>query len=178
MTEGTPLLASLDARIEAAIFAYGGPVEERELARLLPDGVDIAASLQRISDFWKGRGVEIVRGSDGWRARPRTDLVPRPEDERSRKLSSAAVATLAVIAMHQPVTIPQIETVRGVKLARGIIEGLRRAGLIVEMGRMRGTGQPVAYGVTVEFLERFDLDSLSDMPTSEEAFMLDLATGD
>lgn len=175
MNIGTPLLSTLDARVEAAIFAAGRPVSEAELVRLLPVGADVSASLKRVEAFWAERGIRVLKGQDGWSVQAVRELVPDAMSLSSRTMSKAAVATLAVIAMHQPVTVTQIERIRGVKLGRGIIEGLKTAGLISEMGRRSGTGQAATYGVTVKFLERFDLESLSDMPTPEEVFALDIA---
>lgn len=178
MIPGTPLLSSLDARIEAAVFAAKAPVKEKDLAKLLPDSADIKGALQRIAAFWSDRGVRVQEGVDGWSVRTAEEYMPERQTAGSRRLSTASIATLAVIAMHQPVTVQQIERIRGIKLGRGIIEGLKTAGLVVEMGRRGGSGQPIAYGVTLTFLERFDLESLSDLPTSEEAMMLDLDTGE
>lgn len=174
MLPGTPLLSTLDARVEAAVFAAGRPVTEQELAALLPDGADVHESLNRIAIFWEGRGVFFGRTGEGWVARARKEIVPSAGVEASRRLSRAAIATLAVIAMHQPVTVAQIEKVRAVKLGRGMLEGLKDAGLVTEVGRRSGSGQAPTYGVTLKFLETFDLQSLADMPTPEEAFALDV----
>ena len=160
--------------MEAAVFAAGRPVAEHELEALLPDGADVLESLQRIAGFWGGRGVFFGRADGGWVARSRKEIVPVASVETSKRLSKAAVATLAVIAMHQPVTVAQIEKVRAVKLGRGILEGLKDAGLVAEVGRRSGSGQAPTYGVTMKFLETFDLQSLADMPTPEEAFALDV----
>lgn len=171
---GTPLLASLDARIEAALLAAGRPIKEPELARHLPHGVDVRASLERIAAFWKDRGINLHQVAAGWVMEARTELLPEATPLTGRKLSEAAIATLAAIAMHQPVTIPQIEKIRGVKVLRAIIDSLVAGGLVEEVGRKSGTGRAIAYAVTQKFLERFDLESLAALPTPEEAFLLDL----
>jgi len=174
MSLGAPLLSSLDARVEAALFAAGRPVTESELAALLPRGADVAGTLARVAAFWKGRGISVAKTADGWTMQGDASLLPEETRLSNRRLSPAAIATLAVIAMHQPVSVPQIEKVRGVKLARGIVDSLKDAGLVAELGRRQGTGQAVPLVVTEKFLERFDLESLSDLPTSEEVFALDL----
>ena len=174
MTTGTPLLSHLDARIEALLFAAGRPVAVGEIEGLLPSGVDVASALRRIQEFWSGRGITLEKTSDGWLMRAETSLLPEDAPLTVRRLSEAAIATLAVVAMHQPVTLSQIEKTRGVKLARGIMESLLRAGLVTEEGRLPGTGGAALYGVTEKFLERFDLESLADLPTAEEAFLLDI----
>lgn len=176
MTAGTPLLSHLDARIEAALFAAGRPVTVAEIEKLLPAGVDVLSALRRIQEFWSGRGITLEKTPDGWVMRADTSILPEDTPLAVRRLSEAAIATLAVIAMHQPVTLSQIEKTRGVKLARGIMDSLLRAGLVIEEGRLPGTGGAVLYGVTERFLERFDLESLADLPTAEEAFLLDLSS--
>lgn len=174
MSVGTPLLSSLDARVEAALFAAGRVVTINEIAALLPHGVDVQASVRRVQEFWADRGIQLEKHADGWVMRANVALLPEDTPLTVRRLSEAAIATLAVIAMHQPVTLAQIEKTRGVKLARGIIESLLRSGLVFEAGRASGTGGAISYAVTEKFLERFDLQSLADLPTAEEAFLLDL----
>lgn len=174
MAEGTPLLSTLDSRIEAALFAARRPVKESEIAKLLPAGTDVAAALLRIQQFWNDRGIRIAPLPAGWIVEADTAALPDDTPLSVRKLSEAAIATLAVIAMHQPVTVAQIEKVRGVKVLRAILDSLEASGLIAQAARRVRTGLPIAYVVTPKFLERFDLSSLSDLPTSEEALMLDL----
>ncbi len=134
---GLPLLASLDARVEALLAASPGPVPEARIASLLPEGSDVAACLARIASFWEGRGLRLERGGDGVRLRAREELVPEVAKGNGRRLSEGAVATLAAIAVHQPIAVPQIEAVRNVRLARGIVESLERAGLVEEVDRRR-----------------------------------------
>lgn len=169
---GTPLLSSVDSRIEAALFAAGRPVRESEIAELLPAGVDVPGALARISGFWAGRGIVVRRSSEGWAMLPERSILPERRADPVRALSEAAIATLAAVAMHQPITVTGIERVRGVKLARGILESLEGAGLVSKSGEnRRGTGRAPYYVVTETFLERFGVDSLADLPTSEEALL-------
>jgi segregation and condensation protein B len=170
---GAPLLSPLDARVEAALFAAVRPVQEREFAVLLPDGSDVYGALRRVAAFWEGRGILVLCGPDGWTMRTRTDLLP-DASSKLRRFTDAAGATLIAIAMHQPVTVQQIEAIRGVKLARDIVEGFEKAGLVRAVGRRRGSGRAVMWEVTEKFLEWAELDQLSDLPSPEEAMMLDL----
>lgn len=171
-----PLFATLDQRIEAALFAASRPLKPERLSEILPAGADVVGAIERICAFWKGRGIQVVHEGGGYLMRARAELLPAEARLGSgRKLSEQAVATLAVIAMHQPVTLKQIETVRGVKLGRVVLDALVDAGLIEVVGRRRGTGTAAAYATTAKFLDRTGLSSLSDLPTPEEAFSLDLS---
>lgn len=174
---GLPLLASLDARVEALLAASPAPVPGPRLAALLPEGTDVAACLGRIAAFWEGRGLVLERGPEGVRLRARAELVPEEAAGVGRRLSEGAVATLAAIAVHQPIAVPQIEAVRNVRLARGIVESLERAGLVEEVDRRRGTGRAKLYGTTPRFLETIGLEALSDLPTPEEIMHLDIVGG-
>jgi len=165
---GMPLLASLDSRIESLLVAAQRPVAPAEIAALLPEGSDVASAIERIAAFWAGRGVQLVRGPEGLSLKARKECLPPDNEANARRLSEGAIATLAVIAMHQPLTVPQIEAVRRVKLARGIIESLEASGLIEEVDRRRGTGRAKLYGTTEGFLRMTGLEALSDMPTPEE----------
>ena len=173
-SDGAPLFTTAEARIEAAIFAASRPVLERELQVLLPEGVDVHAALKSIAAFWSKRGVEVVRTPSGWIMRAREDLLPEEQSTTLRRLSDAAGATLMTIAMHQPITVQQIETIRGVRLARGIVESLEGSGLVRSVGRKGGSGRAVMYEVTERFLDWAGLDQLSDLPSTEEAMMLEL----
>lgn len=166
---GSPLLATLESRVESLLLAAGRALPPAEISALLPEGTDLGAILDRLEAFWSGRGIVLQRTSAGCRLRARAELVPETDSQRStRKLSEGAVSTLAVIAMHQPITVPQIETVRRVKLARGIVESLEEAGLIEGGDRRRGTGRAIRYETTEKFLVLTGLSALSDMPTPEE----------
>jgi len=171
-----PLFATLDQRVDALLFATVRPIKPEDIAKLLPEGADVVGAIARVEARRRGRGVEVIKEASGYMMRARQDLLPG--DERlggGRKLSEQAVATLAVIAMHQPVTLRQIETVRGVKIGRAVVDGLIGSGLVEVVGHRRGTGQAAAYGVTTRFLERTGLAALSDLPTPEEAFALDIS---
>ncbi|MFQ5784819.1 MAG: SMC-Scp complex subunit ScpB [Alphaproteobacteria bacterium] len=162
MSEGTNDLRLL----EALLFAASGPLDEAALAERLPDGADVAGLLSRLEEDYAGRGVNLVRVAGKWTLRTAEDLSPylRRHVEVQRKLSRAAVETLAIIAYHQPVTRAEIEEMRGVGISRGTLDILMEAGWIRPKGRRRTPGRPATWVTTDAFLAHFGLDSLDDLP--------------
>ncbi|WP_142850656.1 SMC-Scp complex subunit ScpB [Telmatospirillum sp. J64-1] len=156
--------------IEALIFASAEPLDEAALAARLPEGADVTALLERLRQLYAGRGVTLVRRERGWAFRTAPDLAAqlRVETEVGRKLSRAALETLAIIAYHQPVTRAEIEEVRGVALSKGTLDVLFEAGWIRPRGRRRTPGRPVTWATTDAFLDHFGLESLDDLPGLEE----------
>jgi len=135
----------LNARIlEAVIFASSEPVSEKILARLLQEGANMAAALKELKAHYAGRGVNLVKAGKSWAFRTALDLAPHlnREVEVSRKLSRAAVETLAIIAYHQPVTRGEIEEIRGVGLSKGTLDNLFEAGWIGPEGPPPDAGPP------------------------------------
>ena len=166
--------------VEALLFAAGEPLPEDALARRLGGNTDIAALLRDLAQHYDRRGVNLVRLAGGWTFRTAPDLAPHLRIERpvARKLSRAAVETLAVIAYHQPVTRAEIEEIRGVALGRGTLDTLMEAGWVRPRGRRMTAGRPLIWVTTKEFLTHFGLDSLGDLPAIDElraAGLLDLA---
>ncbi len=156
--------------LEALIFASAEPVDEAAMAARLPEGVDLPALLTALAREYQTRGVTLDRVDAKWAFRTAPDLAPRLKLERpvERRLSRAAVETLAIIAYHQPVTRSEIEAIRGVGLSRGSLEMLLEAGWIT-MGRRRRTpGRPVTWVTTEAFLDHFGLGGLDDLPAVEE----------
>ncbi|MDW8443959.1 MAG: SMC-Scp complex subunit ScpB [Acetobacteraceae bacterium] len=155
---------------EALLFASAEPVSEKALADLLPEGADAAAVLAALQEAFAGRGVELVRAAGGWMLRTAEDLAPllRRRFEVPRRLSRAAVETLAVIAYHQPITRAEIEDLRGVALSQGTLETLVEAGFVEPKGRREIPGRPTTWGTTKAFLVHFGLTSLKDLPRLEE----------
>jgi segregation and condensation protein B len=156
--------------IEALLFASAEPLSEKALARHFGEGTDIAALLTRLQKDYAGRGVNLVERDGAWAFRTAADLGERLRIERSqiRKLSRAAVETLAVIAYHQPVSRAEIETIRGVATARGTLDVLIEADWI-KPGRRRETpGRPGTWVTTEGFLDHFGLGGLSDLPGVDE----------
>ena len=156
--------------MEAVIFASDRPVDEETLAAQLPQGTDIAAGLATLAAHYGGRGLQLVKVAGGWSFRTAPDLAEHLTVHRvvRRRLSRAALETLAIIAYHQPVTRAEVEDIRGVHLGRGTLDLLLEAGWIAPKGRRRTPGRPVTWVTTPAFLEHFGLDELDDLPGLEE----------
>jgi segregation and condensation protein B len=156
--------------LEALLFAAPDPLAEADLARRLGDAADVAPLLRELAAFYAGRGVNLVRLSGGWTFRTAPDLGPQLRSERivARKLSRAAVETLAIVAYHQPVTRAEIEAIRGVALARGTLDRLMEAGWVRPRGRRDSPGRPLNWATTPNFLAHFGLDTLNELPGIDE----------
>jgi len=166
--------------IEALVFAVAEPIGEEALSQHLDNGVDVSSLLHELAEIYAGRGVNLVRLAGGWAFRTAPDLAAKLRIERpvARKLSRAAIETLAVIAYHQPVTRAEIEQIRGVALGKGTIDTLMEAGWVRPRGRRVGPGRPLLWVTTPGFLVHFGLESLSELPALDElraAGLLDLA---
>jgi segregation and condensation protein B len=155
---------------EALLFASAEPFSVEELAGRLPEGVDVAAILEELSAQYASRGVNLVRVSGRWAFRTASDLsfVLSRDVVEQKKLSRAAMETLAIVAYHQPVTRAEIEEIRGVATSKGTLDLLLETGWIRLRGRRRAPGRPVTYGTTPEFLDHFGLDAIDDLPGLEE----------
>lgn len=156
--------------LEALIFASADPVSEKAMTDRLPDDADIPALVSALRALYEGRGVELRKVGAAWAFRTAEDLGPMLNVERtvSRKLSRAALETMAIVAYHQPVTRAEIEEIRGVSLSKGTIDNLFEAGWIKPKGRRRTPGRPVTWGTTEGFLDQFGLENLDDLPGLEE----------
>jgi segregation and condensation protein B len=156
--------------VEALLFAAAGPLGEDDLARRLPEGAEVGEALKELQIDCQGRGVELVCVAGRWRYQTAPDLdhLMTEEREEPRRLSKAALETLAIIAYHQPVTRAEIESIRGVQASKGTLDVLFELALIRMRGRRRTPGRPVTYGTTDAFLEHYGLASLGDLPGAEE----------
>jgi len=156
--------------LEAVMFASSEPVSERSLTHRLPEGVNVKPLLRELCSFYEGRGVNLVRRGGSWAFRTAPDLGQRLnlEVEVSRKLSRAAIETLAIIAYHQPVTRAEIEEIRGVSLSKGTLDLLFEEGWIKPRGRRDTPGRPMQWGTTDNFLDHFGLESVSQLPGLKE----------
>ena len=168
--------------IEALLFASAEPVAETELAARLPEGGDLSSVLEILRSTYAERGVNLVRRGDGWAFRTAPDLAAALTIETTvgRKLSRAAIETMAIIAYHQPVTRAEIEEIRGVALSKGTLDALFEAGWVRPRGRRRTPGRPMQWATTEGFLDHFGLVSLDDLPGVEElkaAGLLDARPG-
>ncbi len=156
--------------LEAMLFASAEPLDEKDLAARLPQGVDVRAALARLQQDYATRGVNLVRIGGKWTFRTADDLswLLSKETIETRKLSRAAIETLAIIAYHQPVTRAEIEDIRGVSTSKGSVDVLLQTGWIRPRGRRKAPGRPVTYGTSEAFLSHFGLDALNDLPGLEE----------
>ena len=165
-----PPMAEQERMVEAILFATAEPVTVRELESRMPHGSDPAEALVYLRKRYNGRGVNVVKVGDAWAIRTAPDLgfLMRRETVETRKLSRAAVETLAIIAYHQPVTRAEIEEIRGVSVSRGTVDQLLEMEWI-RFGRRRMTpGRPVTFVVTQEFLDHFGLENARDLPGLKE----------
>jgi segregation and condensation protein B len=156
--------------VEALLFASAEPVSAEELADRLPIGTDVGGLLRELQQTYADRGVNLVQVAGRWSFRTAGDLsfLLSRDAVELRKLSRAALETLAIIAYHQPVTRADIEEIRGVLTSRGTLDVLLETGWIKMRGRRKSPGRPVTYGTTPGFLSHFGLDTVADLPGLEE----------
>jgi segregation and condensation protein B len=156
--------------LEAMLFASSVPLDEKELAARLPQGIEVRAALVRLQQDYAARGVNLMRVGGKWAFRTANDLtwLLSKETVETRKLSRAAIETLAIIAYHQPVTRAEIEDIRGVTTSKGSIDVLLETGWIKPRGRRKAPGRPITYGTTADFLSHFGLDAVGDLPGLDE----------
>ncbi len=165
-----PPIAEQERMCEAVLFASADPVSVRDLEARMPVGCDVVQALEHLRKRYEGRGVRVVRVNDSWVIRTAPDLgfLMQKETVETRKLSRAAIETLAIIAYHQPATRAEIEEIRGVSVSRGTIDQLMGLEWI-RFGRRKMTpGRPVTFVVTPEFLDHFGLESARDLPGLKE----------
>ncbi len=156
--------------VEAILFAAAEPLDEATIAGHLPTDTDVKALMGDVAELYANRGVSLVQVGGKWAFRTAEDLAPRLRIERDtqRKLSRAAVETLAIVAYHQPVTRAEIEDIRGVTVSRGTLDVLVEAGW-VRPGRRRSTpGRPLTWVTTEAFLDHFGLAEVRDLPGLKE----------
>lgn len=156
--------------VEALLFAAAEPLDEATLAERLPEGADIPALLEEVQKTYESRGVNLVQVAGRWSFRTADDLsfIMERQAVEQKRLSRAALETLAIIAYHQPVTRAEIEEIRGVSTSKGTLDTLLEIGWIRMRGRRRTPGRPVTYGTTDDFLIHFGLDRVSDLPGMTE----------
>ncbi len=152
--------------LEALLFASAEPLSEDEIARRMPQDADVEGLLYELQAAYAARGVNLRHIDGRWAFRTAEDLafILRREVVEQKKLSRAALETLAIVAYHQPVTRAEIEEIRGVAISKGTLDVLLEAGWIRLRGRRRTPGRPVTFGTTPDFLDHFGLESIGDLP--------------
>lgn len=156
--------------IEALLFAATSPLSEDDLRERMPDGSDVPELLAELKERYTDRGVHLVEAGKRWSFQTAPDLAGylRVHVTRTRKLSRAAVETMAIVAYHQPITRAEIEEIRGVALSKGTLDQLFEAGWIHPKGRRETPGRPVTWATADKFLTDFGLESLDALPGLEE----------
>ncbi|MCD2315601.1 SMC-Scp complex subunit ScpB [Sphingomonas sp. IC-11] len=155
--------------VEAVLFAADEPLSIDSLRAHVGEG-DVRGALARLAEDYSGRGINLVRRGDRWHFQTAGDmahLLRRNRDE-VRRLSRAAIETLAIIAYHEPVTRADIEAIRGVQISKGTLDVLMDAGWVRPAGRREVPGRPLTYGTTQSFLAHFGLESRRDLPGIED----------
>jgi segregation and condensation protein B len=156
--------------VEALLFAAEAPLDLATIQAHLPGGSDARMLVAQLELHYAGRGVRLERHGGRYALRTAPDLAPHLERlrVRSRRLSQAALETLAIVAYHQPATRAEIEDLRGVAVGKGTLELLMEQGWIQPRGRRETPGRPVTWVTTQGFLDHFDLASLDDLPRLDE----------
>ena len=156
--------------IEAFLFAADEPLDLETLKSKVKKNTDVMQIVDDLQKDYQDRGINLIKLANRWSFRTSTDLADQLREEvtSQKKLSKAAVETLAIIAYHQPVTRSEIEEIRGVSFSTGTMEVLFELGWVKPAGRKDIPGKPLAYGTTDSFLSHFNLNSLEDLPNSEE----------
>lgn len=172
--------------VEATLFAAEQPMTVEQIRAYVGDSVDVTVALAKLAEHYDGRGIELVQRGKSWHFQTAADLahILRREREESRKLSRAAVETLAIIAYHEPVSRAEIEAIRGVQISKGTLDVLMEAGWVRPAGRREVPGRPLIYATTPGFLTHFGLTSRKDLPGIDDLKAaglldpIDMALGD
>jgi len=156
--------------VEALLFAASEPLDQKALSTSLPEGADVPGLVKALQEMYEKRGVNLCCVAGKYQFRTASDLafLLRKEQPEQKRLSKAAIETLAIIAYHQPVTRAEIEDIRGVAMSKGTIDILMEIGWIKIRGRKRTPGRPVTYGTTDAFLVQFGLESVAHLPGLDE----------
>ena len=152
--------------VEATLFAAEQPMTVDEIRAYVGIHADVAGALAELAQHYGGRGIELVERGKRWHFQTAPDLAHllRRERDEARKLSRAAVETLAIIAYHEPVSRAEIEAIRGVQISKGTLDVLMEAGWVRPAGRREVPGRPLTYATTAGFLAHFGLQSRRDLP--------------
>ena len=176
-------LSSIEKEIEAIVFAAIEPLDIETIENKISKKIDVEKVLFKLQSEYSGRGINLVCISKKWsfRTSPNLSNLMTQEKTVEKKLSRAAIETLAIIVYHQPVTRAEIEEIRGVAFGTNTLEILMELNWVRAQGRKDVPGKPIQYGTTEEFLSHFNLQNLSDLPTIDElgtAGLIDTANVD
>lgn len=156
--------------VEATLFAAEAPMTVEQIRAYVGEAIDVVEALRLLEEHYQGRGIELVCRAKAWHFQTAHDLAHllRREREETRKLSRAAVETLAIIAYHEPVSRAEIEAIRGVQISKGTLDVLMEAGWVRPAGRREVPGRPLIYATTPGFLTHFGLETRRDLPGIED----------
>ncbi len=159
-----------EREVEAIIFAAAEPLDIDTIESKVSKNIDVKKILHKIQSTYSSRGINLVCISNKWSFRTAKNLSNLMSKEKSveKKLSKAAIETLAIIVYHQPVTRAEIEEIRGVAFGTNTLEILMELNWVKPRGRKDVPGKPIQYGTTDDFLSHFNLQKLSDLPTVDE----------
>ena len=163
-------ISEIEREIEAIIFAAAEPLSVETIESKISKKVDVLKVLENLKNYYSNRGINLVCISKKWSFRTSANLssLMSQQKTREKKLSKAAIETLAIIVYHQPVTRAEIEEIRGVAFGTNTLEILMELNWVMPQGRKDTPGKPIQYGTTDDFLSHFNLQKLSDLPTVDE----------
>ena len=176
-------ISKLERKVEAILFSASEPLEVETIEKRIQTNTDVIKILNKLKDNYKNRGINLVCIRGKWSFRTAEDLSKLMALQKStqKKLSKATVETLAIIVYHQPVTRSEIEEIRGVSFATNTLEILLELDWVRPVGRKDVPGKPIQYATTENFLNHFNIQKLSDLPTIDElgsAGLIDTSTID
>ena len=163
-------LTQIEREVEAIIFAAAEPLDVDTIESKVSKKTDVKKILDKLKDLYINRGINLVCISEKWSFRTANNLSDLMSKQKTveKKLSKAAIETLAIITYHQPVTRAEIEEIRGVAFGTNTLDILMELNWVKPCGRKEVPGKPIQYGTTDEFLSHFNLQKLSDLPTVDE----------
>ena len=175
--------SKIERQVEAILFSASEPLDVETIEKRVQSSSDITKILEKIKDTYKNRGINLVCIKNRWSFRTAEDLSKLMSLQKStqRKLSKATIETLAIIVYHQPVTRSEIEEIRGVSFATNTLEILLELDWVRPAGRKDLPGKPIQYATTENFLNHFNIQKLSDLPTIDElgsAGLIDISSID
>jgi len=178
-----PSVSKIERQVEAILFSASEPLDIETIEKRAQSSSDITKILEKIKDTYKNRGINLVCIKNRWSFRTAEDLSKLMSLQKStqRKLSKATIETLAIIVYHQPVTRSEIEEIRGVSFATNTLEILLELDWVRPAGRKDLPGKPIQYATTENFLNHFNIQKLSDLPTIDElgsAGLIDISSID
>ena len=163
-------ISEIEREVEAIVFAAAEPLSVETIDSKISKNTDVLKILQKLQNYYSNRGINLVCISNKWSFRTAQNLSSLMAQQKTveKKLSKAAIETLAIIVYHQPVTRAEIEEIRGVAFGTNTLEILMELNWVKPQGRKDIPGKPIQYGTTDDFLSHFNLQKLSDLPTVDE----------